>query len=212
MPPPVRTDMSFLQVHSALNQLAINMSAVFSAAFLLKQGLAPAVIFMSYAAVFALRMLMRPLFRPLLPVLGMRRMLLAGTVLIAAQYGVLAFVTGNIGTLIAYIVFTAFSNMLYWTIYHPVFASAGELHDRGKQLGARQSLSALSGILGPAISGFLLNYAGAWTAFGAATLIALAAIWPLLSIGDYPVAKEPPTSSWRASIMCSALFLSDGFL
>ena len=212
MNPAEPSDMRGMQVHSAFNQLAINMSAVFSSAFLLQQGLKPAQVFLTYAAVFALRVAMRPLIMPLLPRVGMRNMLIAGTVLIAIQYGCIAFVTGYDWTLVIYVLFTAFSNMLYWTLYHPVFAAAGEAHNRGKQLGARQSISALTGILGPAISGYLLYYIGPWAAFGTATLIALIAIWPLLALGHYPVAKTAPANAWRAGIMCTALFFSDGFL
>ncbi len=207
-----QTDMRRMQAHSGVHQLAINMSAVFSAAFLLKQGLSPAQVFLTYAAVFALRMAMRPLIIPLMPVLGMRLMLIAGTLFIAGQYVSIVFVTGYDWTLFAYILFTAFSNMLYWTIYHPVFAAAGHDHDRGRQLGARQSISAITGILGPAISGFLLNYSGAWAAFGTAAFIAIVSIWPLLTIANYPVAQQSPPNAWRASIICSALFFADGFL
>ncbi len=205
-------DMYRLQAHSALNQLAINMSAVFSAAYLLKLGLTPAQVFMTFAAIFAIRALIRPVILPLMPRLGMRKMLIAGTVTIAGQYGAIALVTGYDRTLIAYIAFTAFSNMLYWTLYHPVFAAAGELHDRGKQLGARQAISAMTGILGPLASGLLLTFAGGWAAFGAATIVSLVSVWPLLGIRDYPVAAQTPPGVWRAALPCALLFLSDGFL
>jgi MFS family permease len=201
-----------LQVHSALSQLAISMSAIFSAAYLLKMGLTPGQVFISYAAIFVLRALFRPVIIPMMPVLGMRKMLIAGTVLIAGQYGAIAFVTGVDWTLYAYIGFTAFSNMLYWTVYHPVFAAAGEFHDRGKQLGARQAITALTGIFGPLLSGLLLNYVGAWAAFGAATIVSLVSIWPILGIRDYPVATTTPPGTLRAAIPCALLFLSDGFL
>lgn len=209
---PAANDMTRMQAHSALQQLAINMSAVFSAAFLLRQGLKPGEVFLTYAAIFALRIAFRPLIMPLMPALGMRRMLIAGSFLIALQYASVAIVTGYDWTLAVYVVFTAFSNMLYWTLYHPVFAAAGEAHNRGKQLGARQVLTALTGIAGPSISGLLLNYAGPWAAFGAAGLIAIVSIWPLMRIQDYPVASTAPPGTWRASLMCSALFMSDGFL
>lgn len=205
-------DIYRLQAHSALNQLAINMSAVFSAAYLLKLGLNPSQVFLTYAGVFFLRALVRPAIMPFLPNLGMRIMLIAGTVVIAAQYGAIASVRGYDWTLAVYIVFTAFSNMLYWTVYHPVFAAAGDSRDRGVQLGARQAITALAGIVGPIVSGFLLNSAGPWMAFGMATLVAALSIWPLIGIRDYPVALKAPAGAWRSSLTCSWLFLSDGFL
>lgn len=205
-------DMYRLQAHSALNQLAINMSAVFSAAYLLKVGLEPAQVFMTFGAIFTIRALIRPVILPFMPALGMRKMLIAGTVLIAGQYGAIALVTGYDRTLVVYIAFTAFANMLYWTLYHPIFAAAGEMHDRGKQLGARQAISALTGILGPIVSGLLLNHVGGWAAFGAATVASLISVWPLLGIRDYPVVAKRPPGLWRAALPCSLLFLSDGFL
>lgn len=206
------SDMMRLQAHSAIHQMAIHLGAVFSAAFLLKQGLTYSQVFMTFAGVYALRLVFRPIVYPAAPYIGLRVMLIVGTIAVSFNYVLVAFVSGYNWTLAIFIVYTAFANMLYWTTFHAVFASAGETKDRGRQLGARQSLTALAGIVGPVVSGLALDYVGAWVAFGLAGAVGVLSAWPLYRLAGYPVLKQTPPLAWRASLNCAALFLSDGFL
>ena len=82
--------------------------------------------------------------------------------------------------------------MFYWTCYHAFFAALGDVEHRGSQLGARQALSALAGILGPAAGGAMLAAFGAWTAFGAAAIVTIAAAIPLRAVAEPRILRVAP--------------------
>lgn len=201
-----------LQMHTGLHQLAINMSAVFSSAYLLKIGLSFSQVFMAYGGMLAFRFLVRPAMLLFVPAVGVKPTLIAGTVLIALQYLTIAFVDAFDWKLIAYSLFGGLASMVYWTAFHPAFAAAGERHDRGRQMGARQSLTAAASIAGPGVTGFILTLFGPWAAFGSAALVTLIAAIPLFAIANTPVLKTPPPGSWQAPRLASGLFFADGFL
>ncbi|MBM3609528.1 MAG: MFS transporter, partial [Alphaproteobacteria bacterium] len=201
-----------LQIHSAFHSLAIHMAAIFSAAYLLKSGLTPSQVFLTFAGIYAVRIVVRPLMIAIAPAVGLKALLIAGSFLIALSYAAISIVDGFNWKLVVYAAFAGLANMVYWTAFHPAFAAAGESHDRGRQVGARQSLSALASIAGPVLSGALLTIAGPWAAFGFACLALLAGIVPLFAIADTPVARVAPPGAWRAALPACGLFAADGFV
>lgn len=83
-------------------------------------------------------------------------MLVAGTLLSALQYVLVAEVHGVGMVLVALIVFAAIGDMLYWTVYHAYFAALGDNDLRGHQIGVREALAAVVGIVSPVFTGWVL--------------------------------------------------------
>jgi DHA1 family inner membrane transport protein len=181
-----------LSAHTALRQLAYGIGGVFSAVFLLRVGITPVGIFLVFAAIFLVRFAFRPPALLIIRAIGLRPALIAGTVLMATQYPLLALVTGMGPALVLFCLVSALANVLYWPCYHTVFSAVGDVQRRGSQVGARHLLGAVAGICGPAAGGLALALFGPWAAFGAAAAIEAAAILPLLRV---PAPSLPNGSS-----------------
>src|SRR5580700_283549 len=186
------SDIRRLAVHSGLGIVASALSAAFSAVFLLQVGLAPAQIFLSFAAILALRFVMRPTVLLAAPMIGLRRTFILGAIFCALSCPALALVDGIGFGLLAYIVISSMAQVFYWTCYHVFFTELSDVGRRGTQVGAVQALGRLAAVLGPAVGGLLLATRGPWWTFGLAFLIALAAILPLLHIAEPQVERDRP--------------------
>ncbi|HEV7356632.1 MAG TPA: MFS transporter, partial [Steroidobacteraceae bacterium] len=168
-----------LAAHSTLHQLAWYISGVFFGVFLLKAGIAPAVIFLSIAGIRVVRFALRPLVLLVIPAIGLRRTMMLATVLFALQYPALAFVDGPGPALLVVCAITALGEGFYFTCYHALFAALGDAEHRGSQLGVRQGLGAVASVVGPVAGGLALVAFGPWAAFGLAALAEIAAVLPL---------------------------------
>ena len=206
------SDLNRLTLHTMLQQLAASASDAFSAVFLYRQGLEPAAIFLAIAGVLGLRFLMRPAVLPIARRLGLKATLTAGAALSALQAALLAPVRGLDAALLAYVAVAAVAGVLYWPSYHAMFALVGDAERRGAQVGLRQLLVAVAGVLGPAAGGFALAYGGPWLAFGAAAAVELAAIAPLVGCADRPVERDTPSGAYRAALRGALPFAADGWI
>jgi hypothetical protein len=81
-------------LHGAVGTLAATLSSVFSAVFLIHVGLASVQIFLAFAAILALRFIIRPVVLIAAPAMGLRRALVLGTVLSSLSCPLLALVDG----------------------------------------------------------------------------------------------------------------------
>jgi hypothetical protein len=93
--------------------------------------------------------------------------------LLAAVHGV------GVG-LFALCVVTSLGDTFYWSSYHAYFAALGSHEHRGSEVGAREAIAALVGIVSPLVTGWALFTLGPAVAFGATALILLSAALPLL--------------------------------
>ncbi|HUA51166.1 MAG TPA: MFS transporter [Candidatus Sulfotelmatobacter sp.] len=205
-------DVNRLTVHTTLHQFAYGISGVFAGAYLLRAGLSPAAVFLTLAAILTLRFVLRPLVLVAVARLGPRLTLIGGTLLVALQYPLLATVRGTGIELAVYCGVTALGNVFYWTCYHAFFAALGDAEGRGRQVGAREVMSAVAGVLAPAAGGLLLTNLGPWTAFGAAGLFELTAIAPLLRVREPTVAAVAPPRAYEAARLGTFLFVCDGWM
>src|SRR5260221_3079857 len=205
-------DVNRLAAHTTLHQIAWGLSGVFSSVYLLRAGLPAAGIFLAFAAILALRFALRPLALIAVARLGLRRTLVGGTLISAAQYPVLALVDGSLPALMLYCGVTALGNVFYWTCYHALFATLGDAESRGRQVGLREALNAVAGVLGPAVGGVMLATAGPWTAFGAAALFEAIAILPLLRVTEPPIERLLPRTAYAAARTGVLLFITDGWM
>jgi len=205
-------DVNRLTLHTTLHQFAFGVSGVFIGAYLLRAGLSPAGVWLTFAAILALRFALRPLVLVAVERLGPRRTLIGGTVLFALQYPLLAPVHGGGTELALFIAVAAIGNVFYWTCYHAFFAALGDADQRGRQVGLREALSAGANVLAPATGGVVLSTLGPWAAFGTAAVIELAAIAPLWGVREPAVARLAPRDSYRAARTGALLFVCDGWM
>ena len=205
-------DINRLAVHLALVSLAWGLAGTFFTVFLLRAGLPPLQIFLLTAAILALRFALRPLVVFVASTIGLRRTLIFGTILSALQFPVIALVHGAGLAMILFAIISSLSGVFYWTCYHVFFASLGDVEHRGKQIGARQAISAVASVIGPAAGGILLTNFGAWTAFGTAFAIQIAAIYPLLHVEEPKITQPSPRGAFAAAKVGILLFFTDGWI
>jgi MFS family permease len=205
-------DFNRLAAHLALVAFAWNLAGIFFIVFLLRAGLPLAQIFLLAGAILSLRFALRPLVVIVAAAIGLRGTFIFGTLLSALQFPVIAFVHGVGPALMIFCGISALSQVFYWTSYHVFFASLGDVEHRGKQLGARQALSAVAAVIGPAAGGIMLANFGPWTAFGAACAIQVAAVVPLLHIDEPKIAQPSPRGVFAAAKIGVLLFFADGWI
>lgn len=197
-------------LHTVVQQLAQQSGGVFVFIFLLKAGVPAPLVLCVVAGMVACRFVMRPAVLPIARRLGLRRTLMAGTVLEAAIFLMLPFVHGPGPLLAAVILVSAAGSVVYWTCYHAYFAAIGDEEHRGGQVGLREALSAIMGVAAPALGGFVLASAGPSVAFGAAALVQAAAALPLIGAPDVAIAREVP-GGFRAARAGAVLMATDGW-
>lgn len=201
-----------LALHNTAGTLAFAMSTAFSAPFFLRAGFTPAQVFLSFAAILALRFAMRPIVLYAAPAFGLRRTFIFGALINALSYPALGFVDGvGIGFL-AFIVLTSLGQVLYYTCYHVFFTAFSDDGRCGVQVGAFQMFGTLATIAGPAAGGLLLALRGPQLTFAVAFFIALAGILPLLRIAEPPLARKPPPRAYAAARTGVKLFFADGWI
>jgi DHA1 family inner membrane transport protein len=205
-------DINRLAAHLALVTLAWSLAGIFFIVFLLRAGLPLAQIFLLAAAILALRFALRPLVVIVASTIGLRRTLIFGTLLSALQYPAIALVHGVGPALMLFCGISALSQVFYWTCYHAFFASRGDIEHRGKQIGARQALSAVAAVIGPAVGGIMLTNFGPWIAFGAAFSIQVAAVFPLLYVEEPKITQPSPRGAFAAARVGVLLFIADGWI
>ena len=208
----MKSDVRRFALHVALGSLAWGLSNAFSAVFLLRVGLAPAHIFLVFAAVNVLRFVMRPVVLAVVPQTGIRRTLILGAVIIALSYPALALVDGVGAGLAAFVVASSLGQVFYFTTYHVFFAALSDDGRFGTQVGLFQALGILAAVVGPAAGGVLLATHGPWLSFGAASLIALAGIVPLLRITEPKVPRDTPRGAYAAAKTGVRLYFTDGWI
>jgi hypothetical protein len=79
------------------------------------------------------------------------------TAMTGLQYPLLAEVHGVEWRLFVLCAISAVGDTVYWTSYHAYFALLGDAEHRGHQLGAREAIAALVGIVGPLAIGWALT-------------------------------------------------------
>jgi MFS family permease len=205
-------DINRLAIHAGLVSLAWSLGGIFFTVFLLRAGLAPANIFLTAAAILALRFALRPLVIIVASKIGLQHTLILGTALSALQFPMIAFVHDVGLELALFCAISSLSQVFYWTCYHVFFASLGDIEHRGSQVGARSAIGALASIIGPAVGGVMLTNFGSWMAFGAAFAIQIAAIFPLFSIDEPKLALAAPRGAFAAAKSGILLFSVDGWI
>jgi MFS family permease len=199
-----------VNLHYGVQALAVGAGGVFFLAFLLHDGISVAATLATFAAILAGRFTLRPLVLPLAKRWGLKPIVIIGAVGMALEYPLLAAVHGVGPTLAALVIVSSAASTCYWPAYHAYFAAIGDAEHRGHQIGAREALAAVVGIVAPLLGGWALVTAGPWWTFGAVAVIQAASAIPLIGAPNVPVAASAP-GALRAALPGLALFAVDGW-
>lgn len=200
-----------VNLHTGVQALADGVGGVFVMVFLLRAGVPLPLVILSQGAMTAVRFIVRGAVVPLARRIGVKGTLIAGTVLEAAFFPAVPMVQGVDMWLLALILVGPLGSALYWTSYHAYFATLGDDEHRGRQIGAREALTALVSIAAPLIGGWGLATAGPWPLFLLAGVVQLLSVVPLLGLPN--VAVAPDTSEGReVERTGAALMFTDGWL
>ncbi|MEQ9226817.1 MAG: MFS transporter [Parvibaculum sp.] len=202
---------NLLNLHYWIHAVAMTGGGAFFITYLLKAGVSVPATLTSFAFILLGRFLIRPLIVPLAVRWGMRTMIIAGTLLSAFQFPLLAEVQGVGYMLAVLIVVASIGETVYWSTYHACFATLGDDEHRGHQIGVREAVTAIIGVASPLMTGFLLVTYGPRAAFGLATVFCIASALPLLRMPEVrvvPLAR----GAFRASIPGMLLYIADGWV
>jgi DHA1 family inner membrane transport protein len=201
---------NLLNLHYGLHCITLYGGGAFFLVYLLRAGLAVPSVLVSLALILIGRFTVRPLIIPIAARWGLRATLVAGTLLSALQYPFVAEVHGIGAVLLTLIAVAAVGDMLYWTAYHPYFAALGDNEFRGHQIGAREAIAAIVGIISPVFAGWMLVTFGPRAAFGATSIITALAALPLLGTPKIDVARHV-SGVFKAALSGTLVFIADGW-
>jgi MFS transporter, DHA1 family, inner membrane transport protein len=202
---------NLLNLHYGLHCITLYGGGAFFLVYLLKAGLSAPGVLVAFALILIGRFALRPLVIPLAAHCGLRATLVAGTLLSALQYPVVAEVHGVGVILVALIAIAAVGDMVYWTAYHAYFAAIGDNEFRGHQIGAREAIAALAAIVSPVLAGWMFVAFGSRATFDATSIITALAALPLLGAPKIGVARRV-SGVFKAALPGTLVFMADGWL
>ncbi|MEI9994501.1 MAG: MFS transporter [Rhizomicrobium sp.] len=202
---------NLLNLHYVIGTVAIGGGGAFFSVYLLKAGLGVPAVLLTLAIVFGSRLAIRTVLLPLGIRIGLRRLVVLGAVLMGCSYPFLAGVHGVGWGLVWLVLVSALADTVYWPSYHAYFAALGDAEHRGQQLGIREAVAAMLGIVSPLAAGWLLVVFGPQTAFWATGAVQVLSAIPLLWTPDIAVARSAP-GVFRAALSGVMLFVADGWV
>jgi MFS transporter, DHA1 family, inner membrane transport protein len=202
---------NLLNLHYGIHTLALSGGGAFFAAYLLRSGVPAPAVLAALALILAGRFVLRPFVLVPARRFGLKPLVIAGTVMTGLQYPLLAEVRGVGWELLALCAVSSAADTLYWTCYHAYFASLGDADHRGHQIGAREAIAAIVGIVGPLATGWTLTTLGPKVAFDATAVVLLLGALPILGARNVPVAEAAP-GAFRASVPGVLMFMADGWI
>jgi MFS transporter, DHA1 family, inner membrane transport protein len=199
-----------VNIHYAIQSLAQGAGGTLVFAFLLHAGVSIPMTFVWFAGMLAGRFVLRPLILPIGKRWGLKPLVIAGVLLNAVQFPTYAAVHGLGWPLVLNGALGAVASTLYWPSYHAYFASIGDAEHRGHQVGIREAVSTVIGIVAPLSGAWLILTAGPLWMFGAVAAVEAVSVLPLLAAPNVMPPREAP-GAWRVAREGVALFLLDGW-
>ena len=200
-----------VNLHYGIQAVAMGAGGVFLLTFLLHVGVSVPATLLAFTGIIAGRFAMRPMVLPLGKRWGLKPLVIAGVLVVALQYPILAEVRGRNIWLYVFCVTTSLGDTLYWPAYHAYFASLGDSEHRGHQVAVREAAAALVGIVAPLIGAWALVTIGPRPAFAAVAAVQALSALPLLGAPNVRVLAEAP-GAFRAARLGMAIFVLDGWL
>lgn len=200
-----------IYMHVGLQSFAFNSGSAFVFVYLLKEGLALPLVFLTISTMILSRLIFRKAVVPIVKRIGLRNGLIVGTSIEACGFLFLANVHSVGPWLVAYVIIAACGTAFYWTCYHACVARLGDEEHRGAQVSAREAIFALTGIIGPLFGGFVLTLFGPFYAFAAAALVNSLAIVPLFAVPKMEILPEL-TIKRDTKLFAFGMSFSDGLV
>lgn len=202
---------NLLNLHYGIHVLALSGGGAFFAAFLVHAGVPAPAALAALALILAGRFVIRPFVLAPARRWGLKPLVIAGTVMTGLQYPLLAQVHGVGFGLLVLCAVSSVGDTVYWTCYHAYFAALGDAHHRGHQIGAREAIAAIVGIVAPLATGWALAAFGPGVAFDATAVVLVVAALPLLGTPNVPIADTVP-GGFRAAVPGVLMFAADGWI
>jgi hypothetical protein len=202
---------NLLNLHYGIHCLALSGGGAFFLVFLLQSGVSAPGVLAAIAAILLGRFALRPSVLVLARRVGLKPLVIAGTIVTGLEYPLLAEVQGVGPALFALCAIAAVGDTFYWTTYHAYFATLGDAEHRGHQIGAREAIAAIVGIVGPLATGWALIALGPRTAFGATAVVLMLGALPIVWTPNVKVAWTAP-GALKASLPGTLLFAADGWI
>jgi len=205
------TTINLLNLHYGIHCLALSGGGTFFLVFLLQSGVPAPGVFAAIAAILLGRFAIRPSVLVVARRVGLKPLVIAGTIVTGLQYPLLAEVHGIAPALFALCAVSAVGDTFYWTTYHAYFATLGDAEHRGHQVSAREAIAAVVGIVGPLATGWALTALGPRAAFGATAVVLMLGALPIVWTPNVKVAWTAP-GAFKASIPGALMFAADGWI
>jgi hypothetical protein len=202
---------NLLNLHYAIHSLALSGGGTFFLVFLLKAGVPAPAVLTAIASILVGRFAIRPSVLVLARRWGLKPLVIGGTIVTGLEYPLLAEVHGVGPVLFALCAISSVADTVYWTTYHAYFASLGDPEHRGHQIGAREAIASIVGIVGPLAAGWALIALGPRAAFGATAVVLMLAAVPIVWTPNVKVAWSV-SGGFEAAIPGALLFAADGWL
>lgn len=208
-----RTQFRLLTLHAFLYQLPVTLAGGFVGAYLLKSGFSLPAALAAYAAILAVRFVVRLAALKLVGLCGFRSALVLGACVCALQFPPLLRATEP-RFLLLWVLAVAVSDALYWPVFHAASAVTNTAGARGREMGVRQILTAVVAIAGPLLGGWILTRFGPGADFLVAALLCLVSLPPVLLMhrihaGAVPTILNSVRAIDRRAI---AVFSADGWI
>ncbi len=200
---------NLLNLHYVISSIASGGGGAFYGVYLLKAGVPVWGALLSLSVLFASRLVIRSFLLPMAIRIGLRWTVFAGAIAMGITYVFLAEVTGVDWSLFWLVFVSAAADCIYWPSYHAYFAALGDEEHRGQQLGIREGVTALVGVVSPLVAAWLLVNCGPRAAFYSTGAIQALSAIPILWTPDVAVAPSKP-GAYRAALSGAMLFISDG--
>jgi MFS family permease len=181
-----------VNLHCGILALAKGAGGAFVLVFLLKAGVSVPLAMMALGLIVAFRFLVRPGLMPLAKRVGLKPLLLFGTVALAAQYPLLADVHGAGWMLLILCIVESLAEVFYWVSFNTMFSMLGDEEHRGHQVSAREALVAVVNIVAPLLGAGALVTFGAHKAFAAVAFVQILSVIPLLGLPNIRVSSQMP--------------------
>jgi DHA1 family inner membrane transport protein len=202
---------NLLNLHYVISAAAMGGGGAFFSAYLIKGGMSLPVVLLSQAAIFGVRFGFRFMVLRIGIRIGLRKLVLIGTAIMASAYPFLIGVHGVDWNLAALVVVLSVADAFYWPSYHAYFAALGDAEHRGSQIGIREAVNTALGVVSPLLAGWLLVAFGPAVAFWVTAAIQASAAIPLIWTPDVAVVREAP-GAVRAAISGAMMFVADGWI
>ena len=202
---------NLLNLHYVISSIATGGGGAFYGVYLLRAGVPVWGVLLSLSVLFASRLVIRIFLLPMAIRIGLRWTVFSGAIAMGTTYVFLAHVTGVNWSLFWLVFVSAAADCIYWPSYHAYFAALGDEDHRGQQLGIREGVTALVGVVSPLAAAWLLVNYGPRAAFYTTGAIQVLSAIPILWTPDIAVAPSKP-GAYRAALSGAMLFISDGWV